>query len=211
MDNHVFLVDDDPGVRKALARSLREEGWRVDCFESAEAFIGREDPAARGCVVLDMTMPGLDGLQMQRRLADAGDRLPIVFLSGHADIPMTVQAMKAGAHDFLTKPVAAITLMEAVRDALAADRRQREAQAEQTACAQRLEGLTAREREVLAALVDGKLNKQIASDLGIVEQTVKFHRARIMERMQASTLAELMHMAARAGLEPAAGAWRGHP
>jgi FixJ family two-component response regulator len=209
MDDCIFLVDDDPGVRKALARSLREEGWRVECFESAEAFVARPDRAARGCLVLDLTMPGLDGLQLQQLLADSDDALPIVFLSGRADIPTTVQAMKAGAHDFLTKPVGAAKLGGAVRLALAQDRRARQSAAIRVACERRLAGLTAREQEVLRGLVDGKLNKQIASDLGIVEQTVKFHRARIMERMQASTLAELMHMAARAGLEPASLADRG--
>jgi len=209
MDDRIFLVDDDPGVRKALARALREEGWRVDGFESAEAFMARPDRAARGCLVLDLTMPGLGGLQLQRLLAESGDALPIVFLSGRADIPTTVQAMKAGAYDFLTKPVGVLRLLEAVRLALAQDRRARQSEAIRVVCEQRFAGLTVREQEVLLGLVNGKLNKQIASDLGIVEQTVKFHRARIMERMQASTLAELMHMAARAGLEPATLAGRG--
>ncbi len=195
----VFLVDDDPAVCKSLARVLREEGWRVDSFASAEAFLTRPDPRSRGCIVLDVTMPGLDGLELQRRLAETGHPLPIVFLSGHGDIPMTVQAIKAGAADFLTKPVSAQALIDAVRMAVAQDASTRQANADAAACEARLATLTAREREVLAAVVKGRLNKQIASDLGIVEQTVKFHRARIMERMQTRTVAELMHVAAKLG------------
>ena len=153
-----------------------------------------------GCLVLDVTMPGLDGLELQRRLARDGQALPIVFLTGHGDIPMSVQAIKAGAVDFLTKPVRSEALLErrargdragGVGDARPAP--------EIAAFERRLATLTPREREVLVAVVKGRLNKQIAGDLGIVEQTVKFHRARIMERMQARTVAELMHMAARLG------------
>ncbi|MEJ8826409.1 response regulator [Variovorax humicola] len=193
----IFLVDDDPAVRKSLSRMLREEGWRVDSFESAEAFLTRPDPTTRGCLVLDVSMPGLDGLQLQQRLAETGQLLPIVFLTGHGNIPMTVQAIKAGAADFLTKPVCSEALLGAVRTAMAHDASTRRATAEIVAYEARLATLTAREREVLAAVVKGRLNKQIAGDLGIVEQTVKFHRARIMERMQARTVAELMHIAAR--------------
>jgi len=195
----VFLVDDDPAVCKSLSRVLRSEGWRVDSFASAEAFLTRPEPRARGCLVLDVTMPGLDGLELQRRLVETGHPLPIVFLSGHGDIPMTVQAMKAGATDFLTKPVSAEALVGAVRMAVAQDASTREADAEAAACEARLATLTPREREVLAAVVKGRLNKQIANDLGIVEQTVKYHRARIMERMQTRTVAELMHVAAKLG------------
>ncbi|MEJ8847266.1 response regulator transcription factor [Variovorax rhizosphaerae] len=195
----VFLVDDDPSVCKSLTRVLRGEGWRVHSFTSAEAFLTRPDPRTRGCLVLDVTMPGLDGLELQHRLMQTGHPLPIVFLSGHGDIPMTVQAIKAGAADFLTKPVSAATLVEAVRRAVAQDASTCQANAEAAACEARLATLTAREREVLAAVVKGRLNKQIANDLGIVEQTVKFHRARIMERMQTRTVAELMHVAAKLG------------
>ncbi|MEJ8855820.1 response regulator [Variovorax robiniae] len=195
----VFLVDDDPAVCKSLARVLRGEGWRVDSFASAEAFLTRPDPHSRGCIVLDVTMPGLDGLELQRRLVETGHPLPIVFLSGHGDIPMTVQAIKAGAADFLTKPVNAQDLIDAVRNAMAQDTTTRQAHADAAACEARLATLTTREREVLAAVVKGRLNKQIADDLGIVEQTVKFHRARIMERMQTRTVAELMHVAAKLG------------
>jgi FixJ family two-component response regulator len=199
----VFLVDDDPGVLKALSRVLREEGWSVETFESAEAFLARHDPPNEGCLVLDVTMPGLDGLELQRRLAAAGQRLPIVFVTGHGDIPMSVQAIKTGATDFLTKPVRARTLLGAVRSAIEADASARQERAETDKLRQRLESLTPREREVLAALAAGRLNKQIAADLGVVEQTVKFHRARIMERMQAKTVAELMHIAAQVGVTAA--------
>ena len=150
--------------------------------------------------MLDVTMPGLDGLELQRRLAAAGESLPIVFVTGHGDIPMSVRAIKAGATDFLTKPVQAQVLVAAVRAAIEQDASVRRARAETAELRRRLASLTPREREVLAALAAGRLNKQIAADLGVVEQTVKFHRARIMERMQAKTVAELMHIAARLGI-----------
>ena len=200
----IFLVDDDPGVLRALSRVLREEGWNVEPFESAEAFLARPGQRMEGCLVLDVTMPGLDGLELQRRLAVAGHALPIVFVTGHGDIPMSVQAIKAGATDFLTKPVQAQALVAAVRSALHQDSSMRQARADAAQLRQRLAGLTPREREVLAALAGGKLNKQIAADLGVVEQTVKFHRARIMERMQAKTVAELMHLAAQLEIGSAA-------
>ena len=196
----IFLVDDDASVLKALSRVLREEGWSVETFESAEAFLARSDQKAEGCIVLDVTMPGLDGLELQRRLAAAGESLPIVFVSGHGDIPMSVQAIKAGATDFLTKPVRAEVLVAAVHAAIDHHASLRQAAAATADLRQRLGSLTPREREVLVALAAGRLNKQIAADLGIVEQTVKFHRARIMERMQAKTIAELMHIAGRLGI-----------
>ncbi len=196
----IFLVDDDPAVRKALSRALREEGWNVETFESAEAFLSRPDSAARGCLVLDVTMPGLNGLELQKMLADARQSLPIVFVTGEGDIPMSVKAIKAGAVDFLTKPVSSVTLSGVVRAALDSDAAARQANAGIEEMRARLDSLTAREREVLTAVVKGKLNKQIAGDLGIVEQTVKYHRANIMERMQAQTVAELMHVAAQLGI-----------
>ncbi len=198
----VHLVDDDPAVAKALARLLREHGFRTVVFDSAEAFLAQHDVGAPGCLVLDVNLPGLDGLALQRRLSNAGPALPIVFLTGHGDIPMSVQAVKAGAVDFLTKPVAAETLLGAVRAAVAQDAQARRAQTERAALQRRFDSLTAREREVLAGLAAGKLNKQIAADLGIVEPTVKFHRARIMERMQARTIAELMHLVALEAIAP---------
>ena len=200
----VFLVDDDPGVLRALSRVLRQGGWNVETFESAEAFLARPDPATDGCLVLDVTMPGLDGLTLQRRLAEAGEALPIVFVTGHGDIPMSVQAIKAGATDFLTKPVHAQALVAAVHAAIAENASARGSRARIAELRRRLASLTPREREVLAAIVEGKLNKQIAAGLGVVEQTVKFHRARVMERMQARTVAELMHIAATLGIGTAA-------
>ena len=196
----IFLVDDDRSVLKALSRVLREEGFNVEAFESAEAFLGRPDQKAQGCLVLDVTMPGLDGLALQRRLDELGQSLPIVFVSGHGDIPMSVQAIKAGATDFLTKPVQAAALIAAVRSAIEQDTVARRAMADSAEIRERVATLTPREREVLAALAAGKLNKQIAAELGVVEQTIKFHRARIMERTRAKTVAELMHIAGRLGI-----------
>jgi FixJ family two-component response regulator len=202
----VFIVDDDPQVLRALERLLRAHGIEICTFESAEAFLTQRDHAAAGCLVLDVSLPGLDGLALQRRLADSGPALPIVFLTGHGDIPMSVQAVKAGAVDFLTKPVAAETLVAAVRAALAQDALARKALAEGAALRGHYASLTEREREVLAALAAGRLNKQIAGDLGITLPTVKFHRARIMERMRARTIAELMHLVAVLELPPGANA-----
>ena len=196
----VFIVDDDPAVLKAQARVLRAEGWTVETFESAEAFLAKPRDGVGGCLVLDVTMPGLDGLELQRRLAEEGKALPIVFVTGHGDIPMSVRAMKAGAKDFLSKPVPSPVLLAAIHAAIEQDEAARRARADAESIRERLASLTPREREVLQALAAGKLNKQIAVDLGVVEQTVKFHRARIMERMQAKTIAELMHIAARAGV-----------
>jgi len=216
----IYLVDDDPGVRRALSRVLREEGWSVEVFESAEAFLSRPGERLNGCLVLDVTLPGVGGLELQRRLAETGQRMPIVFVTGFGDIPMSVRAIKAGATDFLTKPVQADTLIAAVRSAIVQDRAARRARTEMAGLQSRLASLTPREREVLEALAAGRLNKQIAADLGVVEQTVKFHRARIMERMHAKTVAELMHIAVRLGIGAAASlsvpspppdAWRAPP
>jgi FixJ family two-component response regulator len=198
----IFLVDDDPAVRKALSRVLLAENWNVQSLDSAEAFLAHGARAGPGCLVLDVTMPGIDGLALQRRLSEERHALPIVFLTGHGDIPMSVAAMKGGAVDFLTKPVNADALVRAVRAALDQDASTRHSRAESADLEERLASLTPREREVLVAIVKGKLNKQIAGDLGIVEQTVKFHRAKIMERMRVRTVAELMHVAARLGVGP---------
>lgn len=193
----VFLVDDDPQVLRAHGRLLRGHGFNTVLFESAEAFLAQHTDAARGCLVLDVSMPGLNGLALQNALTQAGHSLPIVFVTGAADIPMSVRAIKAGAIDFLTKPVTAATLLAAVRDALEQEARARQAMEEGATLRQRYASLSVREREVLAGLAAGKLNKQIAAELGIAEATVKFHRARLMDRMQAQTVAELMHLAAR--------------
>jgi len=202
----VFIVDDDPKVLKALARLLRAHGFEPCTFESAEAFLSQLDAGGAGCLVLDVSLPGLDGLALQRRLADSGLALPIVFLTGHGDIPMSVQAVKAGAVDFLTKPVDGETLLAAVRAGVAMDAMARQAQADGEALRGHYANLTEREREVLSALAAGRLNKQIAGDLGITLPTVKFHRARIMERMHARTVAELMHLFAMLERPPVDGA-----
>lgn len=201
----VFLVDDDGPVLKAQARLLREHGFQTALFESAEDFLAQHDAAAPGCLVLDVSLPGLDGLALQRRLIEVGRSLPIVFVTGNGDIPKSVQAVKAGAVDFLTKPVAGATLLAAVRAAVAQDALARLTRDDDEALRQRVASLTAREREVLAGLASGKLNKQIAGELGIAEATVKFHRARLMERMRARTVAELMYLAARLELGPVDG------
>jgi FixJ family two-component response regulator len=193
----VFLVDDDPQVLKAHGRLLSGHGFTTALFESAEAFLAEYSATARGCLVLDVSLPGLDGLALQRKLSQGGGSLPIVFLTGAADIPMSVQAIKAGAIDFLTKPVAGATLVAAVRAGLEQDAQAHKAMDEVATLRQRYASLSLREREVLAGLAAGKLNKQIAGELGITEATVKFHRARLMDRMQAQTIAELMHLAAR--------------
>lgn len=193
----VFIVDDEPAVLRAIARMLRADGWRVETFESAEAFLDRHDGRS-GCVVLDVDLPGLDGLQLQRQLHDRGDALPIVFLTGRGDIPMSVKAMKAGAVDFLTKPVGAETLSAAVRAALAEHAAAARHKRDGELVRQRIAQLSERERQILDAIADGKLNKQIAYELGVVEQTVKYHRARLMRRLDAKSLAELMHLVALA-------------
>jgi FixJ family two-component response regulator len=193
----VYLVDDEPAVLKALSRQLRTNGWRVESFESAETFLEHREPQGVACLVLDVSLPGLDGIELQRRLFERRETMPIVFLTGHGDIPMSVRAMRAGASNFLTKPVNAADPCAAIRQAMDEEIIGRSARVAADRLRERFARLTLREREVFEAIAAGRLNKQIAGELGIVEQTVKFHRARIMERMQAHTSAELMRMAAR--------------
>ena len=201
----VYLVDDEPAVLKALSRLLRSAGFEAVAFVSAEEFLARIDPASEGCVVLDVAMPGLDGLALQEALASRGVELPTLFLTGHGDIPVSVRAMKRGAVDFLTKPVDDGVFLRAVREALERGRAGRADREEAAGVRARLARLTAREREVLVGVVAGRLNKQIASGLGIAEKTVKVHRGRLMEKMQASSVAELVRMADRAGLRGGSG------
>jgi FixJ family two-component response regulator len=196
----VFLVDDDPSILRALTRLLRAGGYQVSAFRSPREFLAQHDAAVPGCVVLDLAMPGLNGLQLQTALAAAGCQRPIVFISGHGDIPSSVRAMKAGAVDFLTKPVSQEILLAAIERAFERDRLMRQASAEMQAIGERLNRLTPREREVLQHVVAGQLNKQIAADLGTVEKTVKVHRSRVMEKMGARSLADLVRMAERIGL-----------
>jgi RNA polymerase sigma factor (sigma-70 family) len=199
----VFVVDDDPAVLKALSRLLRSAGLRVETFAACEAFLARDDPQAPGCLLLDVALPGLDGLALQRRLAEARQPRPIVFLTGHGDIPMGIQAMKDGATDFLTKPAQDEALLGAVRTALERDREARQARAVLADIERGLAALTPREREVLRHVVAGKPNKQVAAELETTEKTIKVHRARVMSKMQASSLPDLVRMAAQAGIAPA--------
>jgi FixJ family two-component response regulator len=196
----VFLLDDEPGMLKALTRLLEAEGFTVRAFTSAKAFLESYRPDALSCLVLDVAMPELNGLELQQRLTQAGVLLPIVFLTGHGDIPMSVQAIKAGALDFLTKPVKDTDLLRAVRAALQRTAEQREIIAETALLRQRFSGLTPREREVMAHVVAGELNKQVAYALGIGEHTVKVHRSRVMEKMGVESLPDLVRAAERLGL-----------
>jgi FixJ family two-component response regulator len=200
----VYLVDDDPAVLQGLTRLLRAAGFAVIGFASSEAFLDGHDPAAPGCAVLDVAMRGLSGLELQRALAERGSERPVVFLTGQADIPMSVQAMKAGAVDFLTKPVEADQLVSAIRLALERDGLARQARSERDTVERRLATLTAREREVLRHVIAGRLNKQIAADLGTAEKTVKVHRGRIMTKLGVRSVADLVRMTQLIGLPPAA-------
>ena len=196
----VGIVDDDPSVRKGLARLVKGAGYRVEVFASAREFLARpqqEDPC---CLLLDVRMPGLTGLELQEALAIAGRRMSIVFVSGHGDVPGSVKAMKGGAIDFLTKPIDARELLGAIERAVAKAFTAQREQAGATDVQRRLKALTAREAQVFALVVTGMLNKQVAAELGIVEKTVKVHRARVMEKMRAGSLAELVRLADRAGI-----------
>jgi FixJ family two-component response regulator len=199
-DATVFVVDDDPPVLKATARVLRSLGLNVVTFESPREFLDGYDAGVTGCLLLDLSMPDLDGLELQQALADRGGTTPIIFLSGHGDVPSSVRAMKRGACDFLTKPADEKELIGAVRSAIEKDRSARSARRALADIQRRLDSLTAREREVLEHVVAGRLNKQIASDLGTVEKTIKVHRARVMEKMEVVSLAELVQLAQRVGI-----------
>jgi FixJ family two-component response regulator len=196
----VFVVEDDAPVRRSISRLLRAAGFAVAAFSSAEEFLAQYDPQTLGCLLLDVTMPTLNGLELQRILAKAGSLLPIIFLTGTSDIPQSVQAMKQGASDFLTKPVNDENLLAAVRTAIEKHRALRRNEAELSEIRKRLATLTPREREVLEYVIAGKLNKEIAGDLGTVEQTVKFHRAHVMQKMQARSVAELVRLMERCGI-----------
>ena len=200
----VFVVDDDPSVLRALTRLFTAAGFEARAFASPKAFLEQHDPATPGCLVLDLALPGLDGLQLQQVLTASGSARPIVFITGRGDIPTSVRAMKGGAADFLTKPVREEDLLTAVRSAIETDRRARVMQVELNALEQRLASLTPREREVLGHVVAGRPNKQIAGDLGTAEKTIKVHRARIMEKMAAPSLADLVRIAERLGIPPPA-------
>ena len=196
-DPIVIVVDDDPSVRSSLKLLVSTVGLRVESFESAETVLERTLPDTVSCFVLDVRLRGLSGLDFQRELAARNIRIPIVFVTGHGDIPMSVRAMKAGAVEFLTKPFRDQDLLDAIHLALERDRARREAEQERIQLQQRFESLTSRERDVLWMVVSGMLNKQIAAQLGTAENTVKVHRRRAMEKMEAQSLAELIRMIER--------------
>jgi len=196
----VFVVDDDASLRGALARLLHSAGYQTETFASAEGFLAQSRFDAPGCILLDVRMPGLNGLELQQTLAAADRQLPIVFITGHGDVPTSVRAMKAGAEDFLPKPFDDEELLKAVAQALNKSQREQNERTEVAEIRKRLSSLTPREREVLCHVVAGQLNKQIAADLSIAEKTIKVHRARVMEKMGASSLAGLVAMTARIGI-----------
>jgi len=196
----VFVVDDYAPGRRSISRLLRAAGFAVTAFASAKEFLAQYDPETPGCLVLDLAMPAVSGLELQGILDDRGSLLPIIFLTAYGDIPKSVQAMKLGASDFLTKPVNDEDLLAAVRVAIEKHRALRREQAELSEIRARLATLTPREREVLEYVVAGKLNKQIAGELGTVEQTVKIHRAHVMEKMRVQSVAELVRITERCGI-----------
>ena len=198
----VFVVDDDASMRASLQDLLESVGLRVAACASAQEFLRRPRPEVPSCLVLDVRLPGVSGLELQQRLA-AGDRaLPIIFITGHGDIPMSVQAMKAGAVEFLPKPFREQDLLDAVHQALARDRHARAQRAQMAALRRRFDTLTPRQRDVLARMVAGRLTKQIAGELGTSEATVKTHRQQVMAKMRAESLADLIRIADRLGLLP---------
>jgi FixJ family two-component response regulator len=196
----VFVVDDDAGVRDAVAVMLRVAGRRVRCFSSGASFLETFDPALPGCLILDVKMPGLSGLALQQELGKRGSDMPIVFITGHGDVPMSVQAMKAGAVDFLEKPFDKLTLLRRVEEALQADQARRDQRRRTIELQQRYHQLTPREREVMAHVVRGEPNKGIASQMRLSHRTVEIHRSRVMEKMQAHSLPELVSMAVSCGV-----------
>jgi FixJ family two-component response regulator len=199
-DTTIAIVDDDPSVRKGLERLIRSLGWKTETFGSAQEFLAGARTESPSCIVLDLQLPGLSGLELQKQMTEAGIETPIVFLTGHGDIPASVKAMKAGAIEFLTKPVEAQHLFNAIQEAVERDRRTRQQQADVRNLRNRYESLTSREQEVMQQVVSGLLNKQIAAELKITEDTVKFHRGHIMRKMRAGSLADLVRMAENLGI-----------
>jgi FixJ family two-component response regulator len=199
-DRVVFVVDDEASIRKSLEDLIRSIGLRVEAFASAQEFLRSKRPDVPGCLVLDVRLKGLSGLDLQKRMAKAGMETPIIFITGHGDIPMSVQAMKAGAVEFLTKPFRDQDLLDAIEQALERDRKAREQRAKIEELHSRYRALTPREREVMTLVVAGLLNKQIAGELGTSEASVKVHRQHVMEKIGAGSLAELVRMADKLGV-----------
>jgi FixJ family two-component response regulator len=196
----VAIVDDDLSVRMGLQRLIRSAGWKAEPFASAQEFLASPWTDAPSCLVLDLQLPGLSGLDLQKRMAEVGLEIPIVFLTGHGNIPASVQAMKAGAVEFLTKPIDEQDLFRAIQEAIERARRTRQQDAEMRELRDQYESLTAREQEVMQQVILGRLNKQIAAELNISEDTVKFHRGHIMRKMRADSLADLVRMAENLGI-----------
>jgi FixJ family two-component response regulator len=196
----VFVIDDDPSVRGAIERLVKAVGLGVATFGSAQEFLETRLPDLPSCVVLDVRLPGLSGLELQRQMTERGIHIPIIFITGHADIPMTVQAMKAGATEFLTKPFRDQDLLDAIGQAIKRDRASRAERAEAADLRAHLDSLTPRELEVMKLVVAGLLNKQIAGELGISEKTIKVHRGNVMHKMHAGSLAELVRIAEKLGI-----------
>lgn len=201
----IYIVDDDVSLRKSLSRLLRAHDYRTEVYENAEEFLAAGLEGRTGCIILDLHMPGLDGLALQEALAQASCRMPILFLTGRGDVQKCAQAFKAGAADFLTKPVDETILLQCVEKALRENHRLEQQHAETAAIRQRMDTLTEREREVMRHLITGALNKQIGGDLYITEKTVKVHRGRVLEKMHVTSVAELVRMCAAVGISPANG------